>query len=1086
MVRQGSCCTAPTTTISPTSQTVCAGSTATIGVTSSAATPNYTWQASANGSSGWAAVANNTPAGATYTGGSNATLTITAGATYYYRCLVADGTSTCIATSSTSSLVVNTAPSVTTPTLSSATTCEGATSATVKINATGSSSFTYQWQVSTGSGYSNVGGAAYSGGTTNTLTIGNSITAGTYSFQCIVTNACGSATSTVSSHTVVALPSAPPTPTASSNPACAPLILNAMTSTVTGVTWFWEGVNGPAPAGVSTSSPTTSDYSVTTTNTYFQTLTIWVRAQTNGSGCWSATSTSISVVVQNTMSITTQPTSTAVIPGASVSFTCAVSQPTSTVYQWQQNCGSGWSNVTNGGIYAGATSSVLTINPTSDALNGCQYRNITTGACNTLTSSIATLTVANTSCFTDDFSGSLSQWSNTANWIIAAGEMKHNNTVAATDYFYHDLSPQDLSTCDYEWKVSVRGTYSPSTNNKFAYSLLNTNSNITSGNGYAVGINMNGSTDKLQLYSCSGGVYTSVITSTLSWTSTSNLDIRVTRTASGTWELFYNSISAGTASDVTYTSGQYMGGIFICSVSNVKKMFFDNVSICSSCSASTNTISTGTTSATTYNLPDCVTGAIGSVDFTSVGTFSTGNVYSVQLSNSSGSFAAPITIGTTTSTSNSGTITFTIPAGTAAGTNYKVRVVSDNPITFGSASAIFTITTSCTPPPANSCPYISAALINGCSGSCNTEGSNEVVFLNSGSYGITVNNTDIKITYDGTNFTNSFESNSSVINSVVSNMNSNSSYTTTPLFVGVPSGGTIPANSSFMILNDNSCFDNNWNAFCGSGPIYVIISTDADWAGANNATTGWFSNSGSAGSTKVFTTNFTSLSSTCTAVNYIYEPNLLPSGDGASVTFTPTGGYPTAYYAGSSSCSVPLALLPIELIDFYGVYDGGVNELVWKVAEEISVSNYFVEKSRDGFNFFPFVMIPVNENSHESKIYTSIDNSPYDDITYYRLSSQDKEGTLKYHKIIAVTDDDTKELIYDYYQLHDDLIIEFKNVVPKNAALSLYDIAGQKISEGYVEERITKMPITYLSSGVYFIRITTPYKTKNFKLIIQK
>ncbi|HRG00153.1 MAG TPA: T9SS type A sorting domain-containing protein [Bacteroidia bacterium] len=133
-----------------------------------------------------------------------------------------------------------------------------------------------------------------------------------------------------------------------------------------------------------------------------------------------------------------------------------------------------------------------------------------------------------------------------------------------------------------------------------------------------------------------------------------------------------------------------------------------------------------------------------------------------------------------------------------------------------------------------------------------------------------------------------------------------------------------------------------------------------------------------------------------------------------------------------------------------------------------------------------FVMIPENENSHESKIYTSIDNSPYDDITYYRLSSQDKEGTLKYHKIIAVTDDDTKELIYDYYQLHDDLIIEFKNVVPKNAALSLYDIAGQKISEGYVEERITKMPITYLSSGVYFIRITTPYKTKNFKLIIQK
>ena len=54
------------------------------------------------------------------------------------------------------------------------------------------------------------------------------------------------------------------------------------------------------------------------------------------------------------------------------------------------------------------------------------------------------------------------------------------------------------------------------------------------------------------------------------------------------------------------------------------------------------------------------------------------NVYSVQLSDAVGSFAAPVTIGTRTSTT-AGAITCTIPA-SPAGTGYRVRVVSSNPV----------------------------------------------------------------------------------------------------------------------------------------------------------------------------------------------------------------------------------------------------------------------------------------------------------------------------------------------------------------------------------------------------------------------
>ncbi|RYD59002.1 MAG: T9SS type A sorting domain-containing protein [Sphingobacteriales bacterium] len=65
--------------------------------------------------------------------------------------------------------------------------------------------------------------------------------------------------------------------------------------------------------------------------------------------------------------------------------------------------------------------------------------------------------------------------------------------------------------------------------------------------------------------------------------------------------------------------------------------------------------------------------------YSTVGTFLSGNVFTAQLSDANGSFASPILIGTDTSIT-SDTIFCTIPATTPAGSNYRIRVVSSNPI----------------------------------------------------------------------------------------------------------------------------------------------------------------------------------------------------------------------------------------------------------------------------------------------------------------------------------------------------------------------------------------------------------------------
>ena len=75
-------------------------------------------------------------------------------------------------------------------------------------------------------------------------------------------------------------------------------------------------------------------------------------------------------------------------------------------------------------------------------------------------------------------------------------------------------------------------------------------------------------------------------------------------------------------------------------------------------------------------------GDVMMVPYYAVGVFNSGNVFTAQLSNSTGSFASPTNIGTVTSTT-SGTITCNIPALTPTGTGYRVRVVGSNPSTIG-------------------------------------------------------------------------------------------------------------------------------------------------------------------------------------------------------------------------------------------------------------------------------------------------------------------------------------------------------------------------------------------------------------------
>lgn len=67
--------------------------------------------------------------------------------------------------------------------------------------------------------------------------------------------------------------------------------------------------------------------------------------------------------------------------------------------------------------------------------------------------------------------------------------------------------------------------------------------------------------------------------------------------------------------------------------------------------------------------------------------FNPGNVFTAQLSNAVGSFAAPVAIGNVAS-SAAGTIICTIPAGTPPGAGYRVRIVASTPVRTSASNTV--------------------------------------------------------------------------------------------------------------------------------------------------------------------------------------------------------------------------------------------------------------------------------------------------------------------------------------------------------------------------------------------------------------
>ncbi|MEY3324663.1 MAG: hypothetical protein RLZ11_977 [Bacteroidota bacterium] len=376
----------PITTIAqqPNAQTICAGSTVSFSVTATGASITYQWQQSLNGCNGpWTTITGATSA--TYTI-ANASVSLDNTA---YRCIV-NGTCTAALTSGCGLLTVVAPTTVTTQPISQ-TVCDGAG---VTFTTAGSGAgVIYQWQVNTGSGFTNLAnGGIYSGVTTGSLAISTTNPAMSgYQYRCVLSNAvCTSPvntnTITLTVNTLPAISSQPQAQTTCSGTT----VSFTVGASGTGVQYQWQVNTGTGFVNLTNTGNYTGATASTlvVSNTTVTMSGYQYRCVVSGTCTPAVNSAAVALTVYAPVVVNRSPANAEVCVGATASFLVAASSVPAINYQWQvsTNGGTTWTDI------AGATTTSLSLPSVIIAMNGNRYRClVSSNTCSTPVASAAAL-----------------------------------------------------------------------------------------------------------------------------------------------------------------------------------------------------------------------------------------------------------------------------------------------------------------------------------------------------------------------------------------------------------------------------------------------------------------------------------------------------------------------------------------------------------------------------------------------------------------------------------------------------------------------------------------------------------------------
>jgi hypothetical protein len=220
---------------------------------------------------------------------------------------------------------------------------------------------------------------------------------------------------------------------------------------------------------------------------------------------------------------------------------------------------------------------------------------------------------------------------------------------------------------------------------------------------------------------------------------------------------------------------------------------------------------------------------------------------------------------------------------------------------------------------------------------------------------------------------------------------------------------------------------------------------------------------------------------------------------------TPVGAGP-GVLAGTAVVSIPAqalgsaspwvlsnisAPLPVELLYFSAKMKSRKVFLDWSTASEINNSFFEVQRSRDNESFEVIDVVNGSGNSTTVKSYKSIDEKPYDGISYYRLRQVDFDGKYAYSETVSVSlnlDNSFNFVFASPAQSTEGVTIGYDAGSQEPVTVNITDALGNAVTNKIIYPDLgfnkTTIEMPDMSSGIYFITLTNSTFTSSKKFFV--
>ncbi|MCP4438864.1 MAG: T9SS type A sorting domain-containing protein [Aureispira sp.] len=169
-----------------------------------------------------------------------------------------------------------------------------------------------------------------------------------------------------------------------------------------------------------------------------------------------------------------------------------------------------------------------------------------------------------------------------------------------------------------------------------------------------------------------------------------------------------------------------------------------------------------------------------------------------------------------------------------------------------------------------------------------------------------------------------------------------------------------------------------------------------------------------------------------------------------------------------------LGLFPLELLSFEAeAVDNKQVELKWATEEEINVSHFVLERSRDGVNFEAIGGVAATQANY----YQFVDEKPYYGTGYYRMQIIDNDGTFKYSDIRTVVIEGTDLVAIAPNPVTNKVLnIGIRSTLEGTIHLNIFDAIGQLVAHKKSTIKAhqvnnLQMDVQHLNSGIYTLQL---------------